>query len=70
VVPNLTFGAQERYGIGLPRDSHLLDRCRALTDKLKEFMTNGAWETFFHSNFGDLDATSHKPDPFDLDECE
>ncbi|TWP49355.1 transporter substrate-binding domain-containing protein [Lentzea tibetensis] len=67
VVPNLVFGAKERYGIGLPKGDVAL--CRQLSEKLRTFMTSGAWEEFFRTNFGELSPAGYKPDPYVLDPC-
>ncbi|WP_433271839.1 transporter substrate-binding domain-containing protein [Actinosynnema sp. CS-041913] len=66
-VLDVTFGTQERYGIGLPKGDRAL--CEQMTEGIKTFITNGAWDQFFRSNFGDLDPTGHKPDPYRLDPC-
>jgi glutamate transport system substrate-binding protein len=67
VVPGLTFGAQERYGIGLPHGKVAL--CQALTMKLQQFITSGAWDSFFRSYFPNLTPADYKPQPFKLDDC-
>lgn len=66
-VLDLTFGAQERYGVGLPKNDKAL--CERITDGLKGFITNGAWDQFFRANFGDLNVEGYKPDPYRLDPC-
>ncbi|RKT53971.1 transporter substrate-binding domain-containing protein [Saccharothrix australiensis] len=67
-VLDLTFGAQERYGVGLPKGDRAL--CEQITDGIRSFITDGAWDQFFRTNFGeDLDLASHKPDPYRLDPC-
>ncbi|CAL9556860.1 ABC transporter glutamine-binding protein GlnH [Actinosynnema sp. ALI-1.44] len=66
-VLDLTFGAQERYGVGLPKHDKAL--CERITDGLKGFITNGAWDQFFRANFGDLSPEGYKPDPYRLDPC-
>lgn len=69
VVPSMKFGADERYGIGLPHDDVAL--CKELTTKLKEFVIDGYWEQFFKSNFGDLGQTAdYKPDVDRFDRCD
>ncbi|MBW4716984.1 transporter substrate-binding domain-containing protein [Saccharothrix obliqua] len=66
-VLDLTFGTQERYGVGLPKGDRAL--CERITEGIKEFITNGAWDQFFRSNFGDLPVEGHKPNPYRLDPC-
>ncbi|MGH3939040.1 MAG: transporter substrate-binding domain-containing protein [Pseudonocardiaceae bacterium] len=67
VVKNLTFGAQERYGIGLPHGD--IATCETMTDKLREFITSGSWNTFFDLYFPNLPPEQYKPDPYKLDPC-
>ncbi|MEU4804782.1 transporter substrate-binding domain-containing protein [Actinosynnema sp. NPDC023587] len=66
VVP-LTFGTQERYGIGLPKGDRA--QCERMTQGIREFITNGYWDQFFRSNFGDLPPEGYRPDPYHLDPC-
>ncbi|CCH29857.1 transporter substrate-binding domain-containing protein [Actinosynnema sp. NPDC047251] len=66
-VVDLTFGAQERYGVGLPKGDR--ESCERITQGIKDFITNGGWDQFFRSNFGDLSPEGHKPDPNRLDPC-
>ncbi|NUT98041.1 MAG: transporter substrate-binding domain-containing protein [Saccharothrix sp.] len=66
-VLDLTFGAQERYGVGLPKNDRAL--CERMSEGIKGFITNGAWDQFFRANFGDLAPSGYKPDPFRLDPC-
>ncbi len=68
LVRNLTFGAQERYGIGLPHGD--IAACKVTTAKLKEFITSGSWDLFFSQHFPDLPHEPHKPDPYNLDPCD
>lgn len=68
VVKNLTFGAQERYGIGLPHGD--IATCETMTAKLREFITSGSWNTFFDLYFPNLPPEPYKPDPYKLDPCE
>lgn len=65
VVKDLTFGAQERYGVGLPRGDTAA--CKTVTAKLKEFITSGSWDQFFTAHFPNLDHDQYKPDPYNLD---
>jgi glutamate transport system substrate-binding protein len=68
-VPDLTFGAKERYGIGMPKGDVAL--CKQVTEKIKNFIASGTWTQFFDANFGTgLDRKEYKPDPYALDDCE
>ena len=67
VPPAIEFGQQERYGIGLPKGDKA--KCQVVTDKLRELLTNGTWNAFFHENLPGVDAASHKPDPNHLNPC-
>ncbi|MFI7641406.1 hypothetical protein [Nonomuraea sp. NPDC049400] len=49
VVPNLTFGAQERYGIGLPLGD--VEDCEILRTTLQDFVNSGDWAQFFQQRF-------------------
>ncbi|MBB2911197.1 glutamate transport system substrate-binding protein [Streptosporangium becharense] len=66
VLPDLTFGAEEQYGIGLPDNSGA--DCRILTGKLREFLAEGDWAEFFARHFPGVVPDRHKPT--DLDKCE
>lgn len=68
VVQGLTFGAQERYGVGLPHGD--IAACRIMTAKLKEFITSGTWDIFFDQHFRGLPHKEYKPDPDKLDPCD
>ena len=48
----VTFGAIQQYGIGLPPEDGT-ESCEILTHYLDEFMSSGAWDTAFRTNFGD-----------------
>jgi glutamate transport system substrate-binding protein len=67
VVPDLAFGAQERYGVGLPHGN--VEKCREISEGIKAFITTGAWDQFFRTNFGDLNPSGYQPDPYKLDPC-
>lgn len=67
VVPGLKFGAQERYGVGLPNGDR--DTCARISDALTDFIASGAWNQFFNENFPGLTASEYKPDPYALNTC-
>jgi len=68
VVPDATFGLQERYGIGIAHDRY--DWCLELQDALKDFMIDGRWDSAFATNLPDVQRpTLHRPDPNNLDTC-
>ncbi|MGH3942840.1 MAG: transporter substrate-binding domain-containing protein [Pseudonocardiaceae bacterium] len=66
VLPDLTFGAQERYGVGLRLNSEM---CNEVTNAISDFIINGAWDQFFSTNFPGLSSKGYKPDPYNLDPC-
>jgi glutamate transport system substrate-binding protein len=69
VVPGLTFGAKEEYGIGLPHGDKAM--CDEFTRKIRDFIINGLWDGFFRSNFGaSLTPSDYKPDPYRLNRCD
>jgi glutamate transport system substrate-binding protein len=68
VVKTLTFGAQERFGVGLPRGD--VAACKTMTAKLREFITSGSWDVFFSQHFPNLPHELYKPDPYNLDPCD
>ncbi|MCP2363469.1 glutamate transport system substrate-binding protein [Nonomuraea thailandensis] len=67
VIPDLTFGGQERYGLGLPLGD--VEDCKILTEELQNFMNKGYWAQFFKLRFPELDPDEHKPNAFELDRC-
>ncbi|MGR6914302.1 transporter substrate-binding domain-containing protein [[Actinomadura] parvosata] len=69
VLPKLTFGHYENYGIGLPKNSGA--DCRLLTEHIKIFIKGGDWEKFFVQNFPELqaDADEYKPKITALERC-
>jgi glutamate transport system substrate-binding protein len=68
IPSDIVFGLQEQYGIGLPKNSGQA-KCEALRGKLSEFISSGAWDTFFNSNFPGVSTAGHRPDPAHLDRC-
>jgi glutamate transport system substrate-binding protein len=68
VVNELTFGAQERFGVGLPHGD--IAACKAVTAKLKDLIVSGSWDQFFSVHFPGLNPDQYKPDPFNLDPCD
>jgi glutamate transport system substrate-binding protein len=68
VVKELTFGTEERYGIGLPHGD--IETCQAMTAKIREFITSGSWDQFFSEHFPNVDHGPYKPDPYNLDSCD
>lgn len=68
VIPDLTFGGQERYGLGIPLGD--VEDCKLLTKELQNFMNKGYWAQFFKLRFPKLDFDQHKPNAFELDRCE
>jgi len=67
VVDGFTFGAEERYGIGLPHGDTAA--CEIMTAKIREFITSGSWDQFFDKHFPGADHANYKPDPYNLDSC-
>ncbi|MEV0676256.1 transporter substrate-binding domain-containing protein [Actinosynnema sp. NPDC050436] len=66
-VAKWAFGAKERYGVGLPKGDRAL--CEQITQGIKDFIINGAWDQFFRANFGDLSSEGYRPNPNQLDPC-
>jgi glutamate transport system substrate-binding protein len=66
VLPDLTFGSKEQYGIGLP-DNDFAD-CEIVSKKLNEFLKEGDWAEFFARSFPGAAPAEHKP--AQLDPCE
>ncbi|MBB5959406.1 glutamate transport system substrate-binding protein [Saccharothrix tamanrassetensis] len=66
-VLDLRFGTKERYGIGLPKGDREL--CERMTEGIRTFITNGLWDQFFRTNFGDIPSETYRPDPYRLDPC-
>ncbi|MGH3917380.1 MAG: transporter substrate-binding domain-containing protein [Pseudonocardiaceae bacterium] len=67
VVDGFTFGAEERYGIGLPHGDAAA--CEVMTAKIRDFLISGSWDQFFDKHFPGVDHASYKPDPYNLDSC-
>ncbi|SDJ13708.1 amino acid ABC transporter substrate-binding protein, PAAT family [Actinokineospora alba] len=67
VIPDITFGQQERYGIGLPKGDKA--KCEAVTAKLKTFLNDGYWERFFASNLPNVPTAGHKPNVNKMNPC-
>ncbi|WP_176993816.1 transporter substrate-binding domain-containing protein [Nonomuraea jiangxiensis] len=68
VLPDLTFGAQERYGLGLPLGD--VADCEIVTKELQDFINQGYWSQFFRQRFPGLEPDPYQPDPFNLNACE
>jgi glutamate transport system substrate-binding protein len=68
VLPDLKFGSEERYGVGLPDGDAAT--CEDVTQALSRFIAGGSWNQFFLANFPGLDPAAYKPDPYALDRCE
>lgn len=69
VVKNAIFGADERYGVGVPKGEVQL--CEELSAKIKQFVIDGRWKSAFDEHFGGINLTPdlYKPNPYDLDPC-
>lgn len=77
VIPDITFGKEERYGVGLPLGDKV--RCELIREKLRKFLADELWEQFFREHFpnlptrtdkpGDDPLKTYKPDPDRLREC-
>lgn len=69
VVPGLSFGGQERYGIGFAHGHE--GWCEILTDAIQKFITDGRWDSAFATNLDSAaDPRVHKPDPHKLESCD
>jgi glutamate transport system substrate-binding protein len=61
VEGDVTFGAIQQWGIGLPPEDGTVN-CELMTDILEKFLASGAWETMFKNNFGeDVRPENFKP---------
>jgi glutamate transport system substrate-binding protein len=67
VIPDLNFGAQERYGIGLPLGD--VEDCKILVKELQIFINQGYWAQFFKLRFPGLQPDQYQPKAFNLDQC-
>jgi glutamate transport system substrate-binding protein len=69
VVPGLTFGGRQSYGIELEHDN--VGECDEIREGIRRFITSGAWARAFQVNMSYMAAQdAHKPDPDQLDPCE
>jgi glutamate transport system substrate-binding protein len=70
IVKEVTFGNQERYGVGLPRGDITL--CETVTAKLRDLLISNTWDDYFKEYFPDLsnNIAQYRPDPNQLDHCE
>ncbi|MFI2662968.1 transporter substrate-binding domain-containing protein [Micromonospora carbonacea] len=68
VVPKLSFGNFEEYGIGFRRGDMAM--CERLTESIKDFIDSGTWRTYYrnHDFPPELEDDS-RPDPNNLDPC-
>ena len=69
VPPDIVFGNQERYGIGIAKGPREREQCEAIRKKLLEFITSDQWGTFFRNNLPEVPLDGHKPDANRLDPC-
>jgi glutamate transport system substrate-binding protein len=68
VVPDLVFGHQERYGIGIPYGQ--TQWCEELTKMIRKFIVGGEWESFFKHHLPNVEQPfRYRPDPNLLDRC-
>jgi glutamate transport system substrate-binding protein len=68
VVPDLVFGHQERYGIGLPHGN--TEWCETLTAAIRKFIVSGRWDSAFQLNLPNVEQPGrYRPDPNLLDRC-
>lgn len=68
VAPDLVFGHQERYGIGIPHGQ--TEWCETLTTAIREFIVSGRWESAFQHHLPNVDRPDqYRPDPNLLDRC-
>ena len=68
VVPNLTFGALQEWGIGLPPGPGT-QNCEEMTKWIRKFIDSGQWDIVFKNNFHGLDPARFKPESKNLREC-
>lgn len=68
VIPGIVFGAQERYGIGLPF-ADTAD-CQIYSADIRYFIISGQWKTYFQQEFPGIPVVGHEPDPTYLDPCQ
>jgi glutamate transport system substrate-binding protein len=67
VLPDVTFGQQERWGIGLPKGDKA--KCEVIRKQLGNFLATDTWDVFFEKNLPGVDKTGHKPEPSQLEPC-
>ncbi|MEV4842470.1 transporter substrate-binding domain-containing protein [Micromonospora matsumotoense] len=68
VVPDLTFGKSEEYGIGFKLGDTAM--CVLLTDSIKAFIDSGTWRTYYRNHdFPPDREDDSRPDPNNLDPC-
>lgn len=68
VVPDFTFGALERYGVGLPKGD--TRTCEKITSAIEKFIINGTWDQFFRSYFPGIDSAGYRPSPDQFSRCQ
>jgi ABC-type amino acid transport/signal transduction systems, periplasmic component/domain len=68
VVPDLVFGHQERYGIGIPYGQ--IEWCEKLTAEIRKFIIGSTWDTYFRLHLPNVEQPArYRPDPNLLDRC-
>jgi glutamate transport system substrate-binding protein len=68
VVPDLVFGHQERYGIGIPYGQ--TEWCETLTAAIRRFIVSGRWDSSFQLHLPNVEQPGrYRPDPNLLDRC-
>jgi glutamate transport system substrate-binding protein len=68
VVDGLTFGYQDRYGIGFAHGD--TKTCEILVAAVRKFIATGAWDALFSANLPNVQRHDpYKPDPNILDRC-
>lgn len=66
-VQDFTFGALERYGVGLPKGD--TRTCEKITSAIQRFIIDGTWDQFFRFYFPNIDPVGRKPSPDQLNRC-
>ncbi|QYN31677.1 transporter substrate-binding domain-containing protein [Pseudonocardia sp. DSM 110487] len=67
VIPHLTFGQRQEYGVGLPKGNY--ETCRQVTAAISQFIEVGEWDRFMMLRLGEFDRDPHRPDFRHLNEC-
>lgn len=67
VIPHLTFGQRQEYGVGLPKGSY--ETCQEVTTAISDFIETGEWDRFMILRLGGFDRDPHRPDFRHLNEC-